>query len=254
MEENPNYWGILPADVRYSKNLRPSEKVLFTELSALTNDKGYCWASNGYFAKLYGVGKQTVSLWFSHLQKEGFIRIEVISGNQTMRRVYVIKEIPLLKKEDTPITKDEVNSTSINNKKKTNTSPLTTAKAVVQKELTPEQKAEAKQIELVLYAFTKVNPITKLRYMYKTWRSAAVELMVACGGQDEAIKFIEDFVKYRDTTNDPWLAAIDTPYQMANKYASLRQNMNKIKKDGYNLKGSGYKYQEPIVITNNKST
>ena len=58
MEEKntPNYFGILPANVRYDKRLKPMEKILYTEITALSNAKGYCYATNSYFAKLYGGG------------------------------------------------------------------------------------------------------------------------------------------------------------------------------------------------------
>ena len=58
--ENPNYYGILPANVRYDKNLKPMEKILYTELTALSNKNGYCNAKNIYFGKLYDVHKNTV--------------------------------------------------------------------------------------------------------------------------------------------------------------------------------------------------
>ena len=52
MEEKntPNYFGILPANVRYDKRLKPMEKILYTEITALANKKGYCYATNSYFA------------------------------------------------------------------------------------------------------------------------------------------------------------------------------------------------------------
>ena len=58
--EKPNYYEILPADVRYDKNLKLAEKILYSELTALAYMKGYCYASNSYFANLYEVHKKTV--------------------------------------------------------------------------------------------------------------------------------------------------------------------------------------------------
>ena len=76
MTEKPNYYAIIPAKVRYS-SLKPNAKLLYGEITALSNKLGYCYASNNYFAELYGVSKNTVSRWLSDLKKLGFITIEI---------------------------------------------------------------------------------------------------------------------------------------------------------------------------------
>lgn len=131
--ERPGYYGILPANVRYDKNLKPMEKIMYSELTALSNKNGYCNATNSYFAELYEVSKNTVSLWISDLEKAGYIKTKLIyeSGTKNIkeRRIYIAdpitknddtyheKEVdPITKNDDTPITKNrEDNNTSINN-------------------------------------------------------------------------------------------------------------------------------------------
>ena len=76
MTDKPNYYAIIPAKVRYS-SLKPNAKLLYGEITALSNKLGYCYASNNYFAELYGVSKNTVSRWLSDLKKLGFITIEI---------------------------------------------------------------------------------------------------------------------------------------------------------------------------------
>jgi uncharacterized phage protein (TIGR02220 family) len=90
MEESPNYYGILPASVRYCKGLTPNAKILYTELTALTNKNGYCHASNNYFAELYNVSDRSISQWFKELSKFGFIEIQIVKNNSgTFRKIFL---------------------------------------------------------------------------------------------------------------------------------------------------------------------
>jgi transposase len=71
-------------------------KVLFSEITALSNKKGYCYATNGYFAKLYEVSKTTVSLWVKALIDRGHIKAQYKGG---LRMLYVPEQRNLTKKE-----------------------------------------------------------------------------------------------------------------------------------------------------------
>lgn len=87
MEDKKSYYAVVTAEVRYDHRLSPSMKLLYGELTALANEKGFSWASNGYFAKLYGVHKNTVSNWISTLKKYGYVNIsEVPQQNGLIER------------------------------------------------------------------------------------------------------------------------------------------------------------------------
>ena len=72
MFESPNYFSIIPANVRYDKRLKPNEKLLYSEITALCDKNGFCWATNAYFANLYEVDKKTVGVWINHLKELGY--------------------------------------------------------------------------------------------------------------------------------------------------------------------------------------
>lgn len=95
MEEKPNYYAIIPADVRYNENIRANAKLLYGEITALCNKEGFCWASNNYFANLYGVVPSAVSEWVSELRKEGFITVEYIRNNNTIkqRKIHLVNVV-----------------------------------------------------------------------------------------------------------------------------------------------------------------
>ena len=104
-EENQiSYYSVIPATVRYDEQLKPAEKLIYSEITSLTNKFGYSFATNKYFAKLYNVTTHTVSQWISHLDKLGYIHIELIkneNGAIDERRIY-IRDNPYVQKNTYP--------------------------------------------------------------------------------------------------------------------------------------------------------
>ncbi|WP_414052927.1 helix-turn-helix domain-containing protein [Macrococcus animalis] len=121
MSEIPGYYAIITANVRYDNRLTDSEKLMFAEITALSNKYGYCTASNGYFSKLYDVAKETISRRISKLNNIGYLRIEFeYEGKQIkQRRIYPIDanvNTPIDNSVNTPIDANvKENNTSINN-------------------------------------------------------------------------------------------------------------------------------------------
>jgi DnaD/phage-associated family protein len=125
LKEQPNYYSIIPAHVRYDKELKPMEVIMYGELTALSNKYGYSYASNNYFAELYNVHKKTVSTWISNLKEKGYIDTVVIRDENmtvTERRIYITAPYPsnhgegYPQKSGDPIhKKTEENNTRINN-------------------------------------------------------------------------------------------------------------------------------------------
>lgn len=106
--EKPGYFAILPANVRYDEALRPNAKLLFAEITALSNKSGYCTAGNAYFAELFGLSKKTVSELISQLESRGYLRVEITRGEKkevVQRALSIVNPIP--KNRDTSPEKTE---------------------------------------------------------------------------------------------------------------------------------------------------
>ena len=96
-KEKPSYYAIIPANIRYDKRLTDKAKLLYGEITCLTNETGECWASNQYFADLYGVSKQTISNTISSLIKYGYLTSELVYKEDTKeveKRILKICDVP----------------------------------------------------------------------------------------------------------------------------------------------------------------
>ena len=92
-DHKPNYFAIIPANVRYCKDIEPGAKLLYGEITALSNREGYCWATNKYLADLYDVDERTIRRWLESLKEQEFIFVSLDkSGFQTSRKIYIIQE------------------------------------------------------------------------------------------------------------------------------------------------------------------
>ena len=125
--DKPAYYAMIPASVRYDARLTPNAKLLFGEITALSNKEGYCWAMNAYFAELYGVSKTSISAWIGNLKDAGHITVEMNykEGSKHILNRYIrilgegIQEnltTPTRKLND-PIQENFVDNNTVNNTK-----------------------------------------------------------------------------------------------------------------------------------------
>ncbi len=114
-----SYYAIIPANVRYDKRLPANAKLLYGEITALCNEKGYCWASNAYFAKLYEVSNRSITSWLKILKDNGYIKIDIIYREGTEEILYRYVRIlhgGIEEKQQPPIEANfQDNTTVINN-------------------------------------------------------------------------------------------------------------------------------------------
>jgi hypothetical protein len=63
---NHNWFAVLPAQVLLSKVLTDKQKLLIALISNLSNERGYCFASNRYLGECLDCGESTIK---DHLKK-----------------------------------------------------------------------------------------------------------------------------------------------------------------------------------------
>ena len=131
-EQQRSCYAIIPANVRYDKDLAPNAKLLYGEITALCNEKGYCWASNQYFAELYGVSILSIKRWVNSLVTKGYVYRTLTykpNSNEVDKRILSIDSgikidttsvqkcyDPSIKNDtSSSIKNDTDNNTSINN-------------------------------------------------------------------------------------------------------------------------------------------
>ena len=91
--ENKTYYSVIPAEVKYNKNISSTSKLIFGEISSLSNEKGYCCATNKHLADLYGLSVSSINKVIKELEDNNLIRRELIYGENKEvieRRITVI--------------------------------------------------------------------------------------------------------------------------------------------------------------------
>lgn len=104
-----SYYVIVPSKVRYDKQLRPNEKLLYGEILALSHKEGYCYATNKYLADLYDVTEISISNWIGNLVAAGYIKVDYdrVGAFVNQRRIYVTDK-SIIDSHDSPV--DEVDN------------------------------------------------------------------------------------------------------------------------------------------------
>ena len=127
--DKPNYYAVIPAEVRYSKKLTPNSKLLYAEITALCNMNGKCTASTEYFCRLYEVSRGSIQNWLKMLDDNGYIERTVIfkqGSKEILSRYIKLKDKGSLKNytdntntkvyTNTNLTDSNNNNTTYSNK------------------------------------------------------------------------------------------------------------------------------------------
>lgn len=92
MNREPSFFSVIPYPVLVSQDLKPNSKILYGIITSLATQKGYCYASNSYLAKIIGSSNGAVSRYVAELVDYGFLGSEYVKqGKETKeRRLYVL--------------------------------------------------------------------------------------------------------------------------------------------------------------------
>ena len=133
----PNYYAVIPAEVRYNKNLTPNAKLLYAEITALCGMNGKCIASTQYFCKVYEVSRASIQNWLKLLEKNGYITRDVKYKKGS--KEILSRSIKLVAKPSIKIYTDNTNAKAYNN---TNTTYSNKGKSKIDTQIDEWQKAK----------------------------------------------------------------------------------------------------------------
>ena len=81
---------ILDDSIVKSNSINSTDKLVYGVIKALTNNLGYCYASNDYISKKVNLSKRTITKSISNLRKANYIIVETINYQ---RNIYLTNEV-----------------------------------------------------------------------------------------------------------------------------------------------------------------
>jgi uncharacterized phage protein (TIGR02220 family) len=206
------YYAIIPANVRYDKRLPANSKLLYGEITALCNEKGFCWAGDKYFADLYGVSKTTVQNWLKALFENNYIskEIEYKEGSKEILHRYIrILEYPTQENLHTPTQENlRDNNTLINNTKNN----MSSSEKIPYKEINKKYKVTQKWKDLIkarwnegqrLDDFKKVINVKSSQWLNDSNMNKYLRPQTLFGNKfDDYLQEFREPIKPKQTKND----------------------------------------------------
>lgn len=103
-----NWYAVLPAKVLLSKELTDKQKLLIALISNLSNERGYCFASNKYLGECLDCSESTIKEHLKKLEELGILgRVIKLkeNGEVDFRSLIITIEIPQPENTTTPAEK-----------------------------------------------------------------------------------------------------------------------------------------------------
>ena len=81
---------VIESSIVKSNSINSTDKLVYGIIKALTNNLGYCYASNDYISKKINLSKRTISKSISNLKRANYIRVETINYQ---RNIYLVNDV-----------------------------------------------------------------------------------------------------------------------------------------------------------------
>jgi hypothetical protein len=218
--EQPNYYAIIPATVRYA-DITPNAKLLYGEITALCSKEGFCWASNEYFAKLYSASERSVSRWVTELVELGVLRLVMVGKNS--RKLYLEgqKRLSLIDKNVVPDRQKLLHSIT-----DTNTYNLSVASAPL--EIVSDSEESTRPAKAPKYPNAR-TAFSWFRKQQPSWNINTTELKhgeLLFQRGEEKVKSMLDFI--REYQDEDFFPSVTKPSDLERKWNDLAKKRKKM--------------------------
>lgn len=101
---------ILPYTVYSDPRLNEVDKLIFARIYGLTQEEGYCWASNSFLGNEIGKTSNYISKIISKLKLCGYIDVEIDINtlNSKRRKIYVNDNVLDIINQNNNVNEDDM--------------------------------------------------------------------------------------------------------------------------------------------------
>lgn len=211
MEKTFSTFSVIPTEIMVSKEISSTAKIVYGLISSLTNEKGYCWASNKYLGELVDKEERQISNIINQLSSLGFIISEVEDNYK--RKIILTGKIATQKNARGVEKNYRGGSKKMlhNNIKEYYKDNIDTAKP----SFAEVKQEHSKEIQEIFNLFYEINPT--INFGNKTQRSAA-EDMIKKFGAEKTINTVKFAISVQGKRYAP---TITNPLELKNNMGKL---------------------------------
>lgn len=222
MKKEFGTYSIVPTEIMINKKISSTAKILYAIISSLTNEKGYCWASNKYLGEVLDIKERQISDIINTLVDIGLIN-SVITDNYK-RKITLTGKIVVTQKTAKGVAKKCVGGSKKvlhNNIKEYYKDNTILADKSAEQEV--EHLKVKDDINSILEEFYTFNP--GLNFGNKTQREAVSFLL----SKYDKEKLLAMITWYKSKLSDRFCPVATTPLAFKNKLGEIMVYAEKLK-------------------------